>query len=98
MGFRLGAGGQALARYIMDNPHMVRGQRVLDIGAGSGLVGIAAAKSGAAHVLAADIDAHAIAAIKLNAATNAIDIAVTQDDLIGMAGRLGHHPGGRSVL
>ena len=80
------AGGQALARYILDNPDMVCGKRVLDIGSGSGLVGIAAAKSGAAHVLAADIDAHATAAIKLNAAANAIDIAVTQDDLIGLPG------------
>ena len=80
------AGGQALARYMLDNPDMVCGKRVLDIGSGSGLVGIAAAKSGAAHVLAADIDAHATAAIKLNAAANAIDIAVTQDDLIGLPG------------
>jgi len=80
------AGGQALARYILDNPDALRGKRVLDIGSGSGLVGIAAAKSGAAHVLAADIDAHAIAAIKLNAAANAVDISVTQDDLIGLPG------------
>ena len=80
------AGGQALARYVLDNPDIVRGKRVLDIGSGSGLVGIAAARSGAAHVLAADIDAHAIAAIKLNAAANAIDIAVTQDDVIGRPG------------
>lgn len=80
------AGGQALARYILDNPDVVCGKRVLDIGSGSGLVGIAAAKAGAALVLAADIDAHAIAAIKLNAAANAIDIAVTQDDLIGLPG------------
>jgi predicted nicotinamide N-methyase len=80
------AGGQALARYILDNPDIVRGKRVLDIGSGSGLVGIAAAKSGAAHVLAADIDGHAIAAIKLNAAANAIDIAVTQNDVIGLPG------------
>ncbi len=80
------AGGQALARYLLDNPDIVRGKRVLDIGSGSGLVGIAAAKSGAAQVLAADIDAHAIAAIKLNAAANAADIAVTQDDLIGLTG------------
>jgi predicted nicotinamide N-methyase len=80
------AGGQALARYILDKPDIVRGKRVLDIGSGSGLVGIAAAKSDAAHVLAADIDAHAIAAIKLNAAANAIDIAVTQDDVIGLPG------------
>ncbi|MBW8707703.1 MAG: methyltransferase [Alphaproteobacteria bacterium] len=77
------AGGQALARYILDHPGMVRGKRVLDIGAGSGLVGIATAKSGAAHVLAADIDAHAVAAIRLNAAANACAVTVTQDDLIG---------------
>jgi len=80
------AGGQALARYILDNPAMVRGSRVLDIGSGSGLVGIAAAKAGAAHVLAADIDAHACAAIRLNTAANAVDIAVTQDDVIGRPG------------
>jgi predicted nicotinamide N-methyase len=80
------AGGQALARYILDNPDLVRGKRVLDIGSGSGLVGIAAARSGAAHVLAADIDAHACAAIKLNAAANGYDVAVTQDDLIGLPG------------
>ena len=77
------AGGQALARYILDNPDLVRGKKVLDIGSGSGLVGIAAARCGAAHVLAADIDAHAIAAIRLNAAANACDVAVTQEDLIG---------------
>jgi predicted nicotinamide N-methyase len=80
------AGGQALARYILDNPELVRGSRVLDIGSGSGLVGIAAVKAGAAQVLAADIDAHAIAAIHLNAAANGCDIAVTQDDVIGMPG------------
>ena len=50
------AGGQALARYVLDNPAIVAGKRVLDFGAGSGLVALAAAKAGAAHVLAADID------------------------------------------
>ena len=80
------AGGQALARYVLDNRELVRGKRVLDIGAGSGLAGLAAAKSGATHVLAADIDAHAIAAIRLNAAANECDIAVTQDDVIGRPG------------
>lgn len=80
------AGGQALARYVLDNPVLVRGKRVLDIGSGSGLVGIAAAKSGAASVLAADIDAHACAAIALNAAANDCDIAITQDDVIGLSG------------
>jgi predicted nicotinamide N-methyase len=80
------AGGQALARYILDNPDIVRGKRVLDIGAGSGLVGLAAAKAGAASVLAADIDAHACAAIALNASVNGCTIAVTQDDVIGKGG------------
>ena len=77
------AGGQALARYVLDHPQIVRGKRVLDIGAGSGLVGLAAARAGAASVLSADIDAFACAAIALNAAANGCDIAVTQDDLIG---------------
>jgi predicted nicotinamide N-methyase len=77
------AGGQALARYVLDNPQLVRGKRVLDIGAGSGLVGLAAARAGAASVVAADIDAFACAAIRLNAAANASDLTVTQEDLIG---------------
>ena len=77
------AGGQALARYILDTPEIVRGRQVLDIGSGSGLVAIAAMKAGASSVLAADIDSFACAAIKLNAAANACDIAVTAEDVIG---------------
>src|ERR1700742_5339414 len=61
------AGGQALARYVLDNPALVAGKRVLDFGSGSGLVALAAARAGAAHVLAADIDLFAQAAITLNA-------------------------------
>jgi predicted nicotinamide N-methyase len=80
------AGGQALARFILDHPEMVAGKRVLDIGSGSGLVGIAAAKAGAGSVLAADIDAFSAAAIRLNAAANGCALAVTQDDLIGTPG------------
>jgi len=80
------AGGQALARYLLDHPETVAGKRVLDIGAGSGLVAIAAGKAGAASVLAADIDVFSCAAIKLNAAANNCAILVTQDDLIGSAG------------
>lgn len=79
------AGGQALARYILDNPHIVAGKRVLDIGAGSGVVGLAAVKAGAQSVLAADIDSFAVAAITLNARANGLDIATTKDDLIGTA-------------
>jgi len=80
------AGGQALARYVLDNPDTVRGKRILDIGSGSGMGGVAAARCGAAHVLAADIDAFSCAAIGLNAIANAVDIAVTQDDVIGTQG------------
>jgi predicted nicotinamide N-methyase len=75
-----------LARYVLDNPAIVAGQRVLDIGAGSGLVALAAAKTGAASVLAADIDAFSCAAIRLNAAANSCAVITTQDDLIGAAG------------
>jgi len=77
------AGGQALARYVLDHPELVAGKRVLDIGAGSGLVGLAASRAGAALVLAADIDAFSCAAITLNAVANGCTIDVTQDDLIG---------------
>jgi predicted nicotinamide N-methyase len=80
------AGGQALARYILDHPEQIMGKHVLDIGSGSGMVAIAAAKAGAASVLAADIDAFSIAAIRLNAAANGVTVAVTQDDLIGAEG------------
>jgi len=80
------AGGQALARYVLDRPEVVRGQRVLDFGSGSGLVAIAAAKAGATQVLAADIDAYAAAATRLNAEANGVRVAVTQDDVIGHDG------------
>lgn len=77
------AGGQALARHVLDHPASVRGKRVLDIGAGSGMVGLAAMKSGAKSVLAADIDEFSCAAIRLNAAANGLDIMVEEADLIG---------------
>lgn len=77
------AGGQALARYVLDNPNIVHGKTVLDFGAGSGLIGIAATKAGAASVLCADIDRFAFAAIGLNAHANDVDIAATAHDLIG---------------
>lgn len=78
------AGGQALARYILD--HKLQANSVLDFGSGSGLVAIAAAKAGAKKVLAADIDAFAVAAITLNALENAVTVEVTTDDLIGRDG------------
>jgi predicted nicotinamide N-methyase len=69
------AGGQALARYVLDHPAAVTGRRVLDIASGSGLVAIAAAKAGAASVAACDIDSNAVAAIGINASAN--DAAVS---------------------
>jgi predicted nicotinamide N-methyase len=77
------AGGQALARYILDNSHLVRGRRVLDVAAGSGLVAIAAAMAGAASVEAADIDAFAADAITINAAANAVQVTPRLVDLVG---------------
>jgi len=77
------AGGQALARYVLDNPDLVAGRRVLDLGSGSGLVGIAAAKAGAAEVTAADLDPFSQAAMRLNAEANGVSLAVTGADLIG---------------
>lgn len=77
------AGGQALARYLLDHPAAVAGRRVLDFAAGSGLVAIAAAKAGAATVEASEIDRFAVAAMELNAAANRVAIAVRPDDLVG---------------
>ena len=76
------AGGQALARYILDNPDIVAGRRVIDFASGSGIVGIAAMKAGAAGVLAADIDVFCGAALALNAAANGVEIAFTDRDLL----------------
>jgi len=79
------AGGQALTRFLMDHPDWVKGKRVLDFAAGSGLSAIGAAKAGAAHVQAAEIDDYAIAAIALNARANDVDIELVREDLIGVA-------------
>ena len=76
------AGGQALARYVIDNPEIVAGKRVLDFEAGGGIAGIAAAMSGAARVEAADIDPFAAAAVALNAGINGVSIEITTRDLI----------------
>jgi len=80
------AGGQALARYVLDHPETVAGKRVLDFASGSGLVGLAAAKAGAASVLCADLDEFALAAIVINAAANGVSVAVTGEDQLGRAG------------
>ncbi len=75
-------GGQAIARYVLDNPDLLRGARVLDFAAGSGLGAIAAAKAGAASVAAAEIDEFALAAIALNAALNGATVETIGEDLI----------------
>jgi predicted nicotinamide N-methyase len=77
------AGGQALARFLLDNGGLVAGRALLDFGAGSGLVAIAAAKAGAAPVLAAEIDPFGAAAIAANAALNGVDVEATMEDLAG---------------
>jgi predicted nicotinamide N-methyase len=77
------AGGQALARYLLDHPDLAAGKRVLDFGAGSGLVALAAARAGARHVLAADIDPFALAAIRRNARINSVNVETTDRDMIG---------------
>jgi predicted nicotinamide N-methyase len=79
------AGGQALARYLLDHPEVVAGRSVLDFGAGSGVVAIAAARAGAACVLAAEIDHFAAAAIAANAALNGVTIAVTTANALDTA-------------
>jgi predicted nicotinamide N-methyase len=76
------AGGPALARHLLDHPATIVGRQVLDLGSGSGLVAIAAAKAGAARVLAADIDAFAATTIRLNAEANAVHLETTRDDLL----------------
>jgi predicted nicotinamide N-methyase len=78
------AGGQALARYVLDRPEIVAGRRTLDFASGSGLVAIAAARAGAGVVEASDLDRFAVAAIRSNAAANGVEgIGVRLADLVG---------------
>jgi predicted nicotinamide N-methyase len=77
------AGGQALARYVLDRRGLVSGRTVLDFAAGSGIAGIAAARAGALSVLCADIDPFAAAACAINGALNRVAIHTTTDDLVG---------------
>lgn len=79
------AGGQGLARWLLDNPAEVAGKRVLDLAAGSGLVGVAAMRAGAAAVLCADIDPFCAAAVALNATANGVTLAFTDADLLDAA-------------
>ena len=76
------AGGQAVARYVLDHPEMVAGRRVLDLASGSGLVAIAAGLAGATEVIANDVDPYAIAAITLNARANAVAVTGAYGDLL----------------
>lgn len=77
----LWGGGLALSRYVIDHPALAAGRRVLDLGAGSGIVGIAAALAGAAHVIAADTDPYAMVAMALNAEANGVRLVPAGDDL-----------------
>lgn len=80
------AGGQGVARYVLDHADLVKGAIVLDFASGSGLVGIAAAKAGAARVISCDIDPFARPAIALNAHANQAIVEIRIDDLIGSDG------------
>ena len=77
------AGGQALARYVLDHPELVRGRRVLDFGSGGAIEGVAAARAGATSVLCADIDPFAASVAELNGALNGVPLETTTDDLVG---------------
>lgn len=77
------AGGQALARYILDDPALVSGGRVLDFASGSGLVAIAASKAGAAEVTASEIDRFALTAIAANIEANGVRVTIAEADAIG---------------
>ena len=77
------AGGQALARHVLDHPELVRGRRVADIGCGGGIVAIAAAMAGAASVSAIDLEVFAIEASRLNASANGVTLELEEADPIG---------------
>ncbi len=76
------AGGQALARYVLDHPDEVAGKRVVDFASGSGIVGIAAMRAGAGHVLATDIDPFCGAALAVNGELNGVRIDFTDQNLL----------------
>ncbi|MGH6925430.1 MAG: class I SAM-dependent methyltransferase [Propylenella sp.] len=78
------AGGQALARHVLDHPELVAGKHALDFASGSGLVAIAAMKAGARSATASEIDGFALAALAANVAVNGVRVAVSSADLIGL--------------
>src|SRR6187455_947398 len=73
-------GGQAIARYLLDHPDTIRARRVIDFAAGSGVSAMAAARAGAASVVANDIDLLSLVAARLNAAANGLTIELSADD------------------
>ncbi|MCP3056576.1 class I SAM-dependent methyltransferase, partial [Aurantimonas marianensis] len=77
------AGGQALARFLLDHPKQIAGRRVVDFATGSGLVAIAAAKAGAARVTAIDVDPFCRTAVRLNAALNGLELPFDDRDPVG---------------
>jgi predicted nicotinamide N-methyase len=77
------AGGQALARHLLDHPALVAGRRVLDFATGSGLVAIAAARAGAASVVATDLSPFCQAVVPMNAALNGARVTLRLEDLLG---------------
>ncbi|MEV4636996.1 50S ribosomal protein L11 methyltransferase [Actinoplanes sp. NPDC049548] len=77
------AGGQALARHVLDEPELVSGRAVLDLATGSGLVAVAAARAGARPVVANDIDPLSLAAAEANAAANGVRVELVAGDLLG---------------
>src|SRR3982751_759738 len=87
-------GGQAIARYLLDNSGTVRGKRVIDLAAGSGVSSMAAARSGAASVTANDIDPLSLVAARLNAEENVLAFDVSADAWLARAG----YPPGADVV
>ncbi|BCJ42196.1 nicotinamide N-methylase [Actinoplanes ianthinogenes] len=83
------AGGQALARHLLDEPDLVAGRSVLDLATGSGLVAVAAAKAGARPVVANDIDPLSLAAAAANAADNGVTVETVEADLLDTDDRYG---------
>ncbi|MEU8813769.1 50S ribosomal protein L11 methyltransferase [Actinoplanes sp. NPDC048796] len=76
------AGGQALARHVVDHPDLVSGRSVLDLATGSGLVAVAAAKAGARPVTANDVDPYSLAAAAVNAEANGVEVLTVEADLL----------------
>lgn len=77
-------GGQAVARYLLDNPDYVQGKRVVDLGTGSGICAIAARLAGASYVLAVDIDPYSEAAVYLNSAANGAEVEFVRGDILSV--------------